>query len=194
MERRLHGARARRIVRRRIRSVCTTCSATSGSGAATGMASYDVQPRPGDGLRSPSASRYRVFRGGSFSDDASLARSAIRGTSSPGVPQRQPRRPSRQVVSSRLSDFTALPSALPGRPERSFAERRIAEGRIPQARTRFAVGRRDSTLDLLNPIQERRKPWQRPFPPGNTPSFDPVRRCRVSRTSRIVPILPESSR
>jgi serine/threonine protein kinase/formylglycine-generating enzyme required for sulfatase activity len=39
---------------------------------------YDVEPRPGDGLRSSSASRLRALRGGSWFDNASLARSAFR--------------------------------------------------------------------------------------------------------------------
>jgi serine/threonine protein kinase/formylglycine-generating enzyme required for sulfatase activity len=41
-------------------------------------ATYDVAARIGDGLRSPSASRNGVFRGGSFNDVASYARSANR--------------------------------------------------------------------------------------------------------------------
>jgi serine/threonine protein kinase/formylglycine-generating enzyme required for sulfatase activity len=44
---------------------------------------YGVKPRAGDGMRSPAASSYRVYRGGSFSNDASGARSAIRGYATP---------------------------------------------------------------------------------------------------------------
>jgi formylglycine-generating enzyme required for sulfatase activity/serine/threonine protein kinase len=46
---------------------------------------YDVPARQGDGLRSPSTSRIRVIRGGSFSLVASNARSAVRSNNTPAV-------------------------------------------------------------------------------------------------------------
>jgi formylglycine-generating enzyme required for sulfatase activity len=47
--------------------------------------SYRVPVEKGDGLRRSSASRTRVFRGGSFSKDASLARSAYRFNTTSGA-------------------------------------------------------------------------------------------------------------
>jgi formylglycine-generating enzyme required for sulfatase activity/serine/threonine protein kinase len=63
---------------------------------------YGVEPRAGDGLRSPPASKARVLRGGAFNYDASNVRSAIRYNISPefrysnlGV------RPARPILSDR---------------------------------------------------------------------------------------------
>src|SRR5262249_16765198 len=44
---------------------------------------YELKPRPGDGLRTPSTSYGRVLRGGSFHDPASIARSAFRDNGTP---------------------------------------------------------------------------------------------------------------
>jgi formylglycine-generating enzyme required for sulfatase activity len=46
---------------------------------------YEVDPRPGDGLRLHGGARYRVGRGGSFNDPAAFARSALRSLFSPVV-------------------------------------------------------------------------------------------------------------
>ena len=108
VERRLHGARARRIVR-----------GESVRSARRARQRLGVVPRLVWRLRRDSRAQVTACEvrrplapactvAAASSDDASFARSACRGSHTPGVPQQLPRRPSCQVVSSRLSDFTPL--------------------------------------------------------------------------------------
>ncbi len=48
-----------------------------------GYSDYEIEPRAGDGLRTPDGARVRVDRGGSFRDTAEHARSADRNLSTP---------------------------------------------------------------------------------------------------------------
>ncbi len=45
---------------------------------------YDRDVEPGNGLRKVTGARYRVYRGGSYSDPAAYARSAVRNNPVPG--------------------------------------------------------------------------------------------------------------
>ena len=100
--RRLHACTRRSARSLRIRSGCTTCSATCGSGAATGTAATTCAARPSDGLRSPvglshprgPGRRLRLRR---------LGRALGVPVQQPArEPRRQPRRPSLQGSHSRL--------------------------------------------------------------------------------------------